>query len=90
MTGRAHSATHQHLYWPGESRVHHTAPEAKLLGTFCFVLVVALTPRQAVWVALVQAAILLAVIVSVRLPVRLVPRARVASRGHRFSSCQRW
>jgi cobalt/nickel transport system permease protein len=72
MTGPAHSATHQHLYWPGGSRVHRAAPEAKLLGTFGFVVVVAVTPRHAVWVAVVQAAVLLVVVASVRLPVRLV------------------
>ncbi len=43
-------AGHTHdLHVPGDSIVHRTAPEAKLVAAFVFVLAVAVTPRREVW-----------------------------------------
>jgi cobalt/nickel transport system permease protein len=71
MSGRHRASVHG-LHHPGASPVHHAAPEAKLLGLLLFVVAVAVTPRDAVAVFAVDAAVLLAVIGWARLPFRLV------------------
>ncbi|MDX1595050.1 MAG: cobalt ECF transporter T component CbiQ [Gammaproteobacteria bacterium] len=54
--GHAH-ALHVH----GHSPVHRMAPEAKVVAVVAFVLAVALTPREALWVFALDAAALLAI-----------------------------
>ena len=54
--GHAH-ALHVH----GHSPVHRLAPEAKVVAVVAFVLAVALTPREALWVFAVDAVALLAI-----------------------------
>ena len=70
MTGpHAHA-----LYFHGHSRVHHLAPECKLVALLGFVFVVVATPREAMWAFAVYACIALAVIRLAELPVGFVLR----------------
>lgn len=65
--GHAH-ALHVH----GHSSVHRLAPEAKVVAVFAFVVAVALTPREALWVFAVDAVALLAVARVARIPYRFL------------------
>ncbi len=66
-------AGHAHaLYVHDHTPVHRLAPEVKLVAAFGFVLLVALTPRQAVAVFLIDLLAILVVIRSARLPWRFV------------------
>lgn len=65
--GHAH-ALHVH----GHSPVHRLAPEAKVVAVFAFVVAVALTPREALWVFAVDALVLLAVARLARVPYRFL------------------
>jgi cobalt/nickel transport system permease protein len=71
MGGR-HSPGHDHLHVPRASPVHRLAPEAKVAGVVAFVLVVALTPRNAVPAIAAQATVAVAVVAVARLPVGVV------------------
>lgn len=68
---------HHHLHVHGSSPVHRLVPHAKLIGLASFVGIVALTPRRWVEVFVVDAAVAAAVVVTARLPLRLVA-ARLA------------
>lgn len=71
-------AGHAHaLYVHEHSLVHRLAPEVKIAAAFCFVLAVAVTPREAVWAFAVDAAALIAVVRLARLRWRFVA-ARLA------------
>lgn len=62
-------AGHAHaLYVHEHSATHRLAPEAKLVGTFLFVIAVAVTPRQAVWAFALYALMLSLVIWRSRIP----------------------
>lgn len=66
-------AGHAHtLYHHGHTRVHRLAPEVKVATTLAFVTAVALTPREAVWVFLLDAVILATIVAAARLPLRFV------------------
>lgn len=65
--GHAH-ALHVH----GHSAVHRLAPEAKVVAVFAFVIAVALTPREALWVFAVDGVALLAVARVARVPYRFL------------------
>lgn len=66
-------ARHSHtLHVHGHTRVHRLAPHVKVVATVAFVLAVALTPREAFWPYLVDAAVLAAVIAAARLPLGFV------------------
>ena len=65
--GHAHS-----LHVHGHSRVHRLPPECKLAAAFVFVLGVALTPRQAVWVFVLDLMAIGAVARLAQLPARFV------------------
>lgn len=71
MSGR-HGFDHRHLHVHGTSPIHRLAPQAKLAGLVAFVVAVALTPRQWVAAFALDGAIVIAVIVVARLPLRLV------------------
>jgi cobalt/nickel transport system permease protein len=60
------------LYVHEHSRIHRLAPEVKLLATLLFVLGVAITPPEAIWVFAVDAAVLIAVIRMSRIPARFI------------------
>lgn len=70
--GRAHSPGHAHLHVPGTSRIHRLAPAPKLIGLVAFVSTVALTPRRDVAAFAVYGAVVVALVVIARLPIRLV------------------
>jgi cobalt/nickel transport system permease protein len=68
-------AGHSHkLYRHGHSTVHTLPPHCKLVAVFCFVLVVASTPREAVWAFGLYAALLAAVAAVARIPARFLLR----------------
>ncbi|TQK45090.1 cobalt/nickel transport system permease protein [Streptomyces sp. SLBN-118] len=62
-------AGHTHkLYRHGHSPVHDLPPHCKLTAVLCFVLVVVLTPREAVWAFALYAVLLIAVAALARIP----------------------
>lgn len=63
---------HRHLHVPGSTPVHRLPAAAKVLGLVVFAVAVALTPRRAVPVFVIDAFVLGAVITLARLPIRLV------------------
>lgn len=66
-------AGHAHtLYLHGHTLVHRLAPEVKVAAAFAFVFAVAVTPREAVWAFGAHVAVLAAVVVSARLPIRFL------------------
>jgi cobalt/nickel transport system permease protein len=67
-----HSLQHRHLHQHGSSRIHQFTPQAKLAGLFAFVIVVALTPREAVVALLLDACVLAIVVATARLRPGLV------------------
>ena len=71
MSG-THRATVRGLYLSGGSPIDRLAPEAKLVGLVAFVVVLALTPRRAVGVFALDAAVLAAAVAAARIPVRIV------------------
>ena len=73
------AAGHAHaLYVHGHSPVHRLAPEAKLAAAFAFVVVVAVTPPNRLWVFAVHVSLLLAVVALARLrPGFVLARATV-------------
>lgn len=73
-----HRIDHRHLHEHGTSTIHRMAPQAKLAGLFAFVVVVAITPRHAVWVLLLDAAVLSVVIAVAQLRAGLVVGRLVA------------
>lgn len=70
--GHARRSGVAHLYVPGRSPVHGLAPEAKLAGLFVFVVAVAVTPRHAVVVFGVHAAVVVGVVACSQLRPRIV------------------
>ncbi|MFH8615153.1 cobalt ECF transporter T component CbiQ [Streptomyces sp. NPDC017979] len=58
------------LYVPGRSPVHALPPHCKLVAVLAFVLVVAVTPREAVWAFGLHGALLAAVARAARVPLR--------------------
>lgn len=71
MSG-THRADLHRLHRPGDSPIHRLAPEAKVLGTVVFTVVVACTPRHAVTVLVLDAVVLASIVALARLPVLLV------------------
>lgn len=63
---------HRHLHVLGDSVVHRLPAAAKLIGLVVFVVSVALTPRRAIPAFAMDAAVLVAVIVTARLGLRVV------------------
>jgi cobalt/nickel transport system permease protein len=74
MTGAAHAPGHHHLHVPGNSIVHRLDPAAKIVGLLLFVAAVAVTPRRAVPVFALDAAILAAAVALSGCSPRLVTR----------------
>jgi cobalt/nickel transport system permease protein len=74
MGGGHHAAAVHRLFVPGDSAVHRSAPEAKLVALVVFVSAVALTPRHAVWAFAADGAVLLAVAAVARIPVGVLAR----------------
>jgi cobalt/nickel transport system permease protein len=71
-------AGHTHaLYVHEHTRLHQLAPEAKLVGAFGFVLLVAITPREAVLAFAIDWLIIVALMAGARLTIRFVA-ARMA------------
>ena len=58
MSGSHHATALHQLAVPGHSLVHRLAPQAKLVGLVTFVVTVAVTPRHAVAVFGIDAAVL--------------------------------
>jgi cobalt/nickel transport system permease protein len=58
------------LYLPDDTPVHRLAPEAKVIATVAFTVVVVLTPREAIWAFVAYGAILAAVATLARVPAR--------------------
>lgn len=71
MSG-SHHAELDRLHVAGTSPLHRCAPEAKLLGLIGFVIAVAVTPRRYVGMFALDAAIVAALIIIGRLPLRIV------------------
>ncbi|HUF97707.1 MAG TPA: cobalt ECF transporter T component CbiQ, partial [Ilumatobacter sp.] len=67
-----HAGDHHHLHVPGSTPVHRLSPDAKVAGLVLFVVVVALTPRRAVWAFGVDAALLVAIVAAARIPLRVL------------------
>ena len=67
--GAGHSHT---LHVHGHSPVHRMAPEAKVVAAFAFVVAVAATPREALWVFGVDALLLLLVARLAQVPYRFL------------------
>lgn len=66
-------AGHAHtLYVHEHSPVHRLPPETKVLSAFLFVAVVAITPREAIWAFGSYAAMVAALVIFSRVPVRFV------------------
>jgi len=63
------SGGHRHLHVPGTTLVHRLPPQVKLAGLLAFAVTVAITPRRAVGVFAVEAAVLLMVVAIARIPV---------------------
>ncbi|WP_370419641.1 cobalt ECF transporter T component CbiQ [Streptomyces sp. QH1-20] len=58
--------THHQLYVRGHSPVHRLPPHCKISAVLCFVLVVVVTPREALWAFAAYAALLAAVAATAR------------------------
>ena len=58
------------LFVPADSGVHRLAPECKVVATVLFVLAVVATPREAFWAFGLDAAVLVAVALAARVPLR--------------------
>lgn len=67
-----HATDHHHLHVPGSTPVHRLPPEAKVAGLVLFVVMVALTPRRAIWAFGVDAAVLASIVVTARIPLRVL------------------
>jgi cobalt/nickel transport system permease protein len=66
-------AGHAHaLYVHEHSLLHRLAPEVKLVAAFGFVVLIAITPREAVWAFAVYAAIVVSLMAVARFRVRFV------------------
>lgn len=66
-------AGHSHaLYVHGHTPLHRAAPQVKVAAAFGFVAAVAVTPREAIWAFLFDAALVGLAIVVARLPLRFV------------------
>lgn len=73
------SAVHDELYLPRRSPVHALAPEAKIVASFGFVAMVAITPRRAVWAFAVYATVVVVGYLVAKLgPVVMLRRMSVA------------
>ncbi|MCV7286180.1 cobalt ECF transporter T component CbiQ [Mycolicibacterium wolinskyi] len=74
-------AGHAHpLYRDGNSALHRTAPEAKIVCLVVFVVAVVATPRETFWPYAVYAAIIVALWLVARIPLRWVmPRMLIES-----------
>ena len=70
MSGSHHATALHQLAVPGHSLVHRLAPQAKLVGLVTFVVTVAVTPRHAVAVFGIDAAVLAAVLLCSGIGVR--------------------
>jgi cobalt/nickel transport system permease protein len=71
-------AGHAHLlYRAAESPVHRLSPQSKLVATVLFVVVVVLTPREAVWAFGLHALLLAGTAAAARVPTGLVLRRMV-------------
>lgn len=79
MSGSHHATALHQLAVPGHSLVHRLASQAKLVGLVVFVVTVAVTPRHAVAVFGVDAAVLAAVLLCSGIGVRTAARVLVVA-----------
>lgn len=70
--GLEHPSTHGHLHVPGSTLAHRIAPEAKLIGLFAFVVIVALTPRRPPVGLAIDLGVVAALLVAARIPPKVV------------------